>query len=198
MKRNRFYIGSHHGSVDDGYVCSSKWLNSIHRKRPETLRRRIIQYNVDVASDYRKTRLLEQAWLNLIPDEQLGKRYINLRKYAHGGSDGTQFDNKGEKNPMYGTNAYETGSIEGLKKGWASPNSVSQRCATDEELYKAARSRSKGWFLTPYASFFSAHDAAKMYGVSNVSIINWCKGKNPPSKTQPQDGWGYLPRKGNK
>lgn len=81
---NRFYIGSHYGSTTDSYIASSKWLKSAYKKRPHTFRRRILQYLT--TDDKKLLHQIEQAWLDLIKDEELGKRYYNLKKFAAGGN----------------------------------------------------------------------------------------------------------------
>lgn len=77
-KHKRYYIGSHWGSPDDGYICSSSWMKQAYRRRPEDFKRRVISIE--------KTRGIllerERSWLNLIPDNELGKRYYNLSKGA--------------------------------------------------------------------------------------------------------------------
>lgn len=39
---NRLYVGSHKGSVDDGYVCSSKLMMEEYNKRPSDFTRQIV------------------------------------------------------------------------------------------------------------------------------------------------------------
>lgn len=39
---NKLYIGSHKGSIDDGYVCSSKYMLEEYNKRPEDFSRQIV------------------------------------------------------------------------------------------------------------------------------------------------------------
>ena len=41
-KHNRFYIGSHWGTIDDGYVCSSTWMKRSYLRRPGDFKRKII------------------------------------------------------------------------------------------------------------------------------------------------------------
>lgn len=41
-KTNMLYVGSHKGSTDDGYVCSSKYMMEEYKKRPEDFSRQII------------------------------------------------------------------------------------------------------------------------------------------------------------
>lgn len=38
----KLYIGYHKGSVDDGYICSSKWMLKEYKKRPQDFTRQII------------------------------------------------------------------------------------------------------------------------------------------------------------
>ena len=74
-KHKRFYIGSHLGREDDGYICSSSWMKSAYTRRPLDFKRRILKRGL-LRSD-----LLEEEyrWLSKIRDEELGKRYYNIR-----------------------------------------------------------------------------------------------------------------------
>jgi hypothetical protein len=42
MKTNKLYVGWHKGSVDDGYICSSKVMLEEYRKRPYDFNREIV------------------------------------------------------------------------------------------------------------------------------------------------------------
>ena len=75
-KRKMYYVGSHWGSEDDGYICSSKWMRDAYHKRPQDFKRRIIS-RVDTN---RQALLIEEhRYLLMIKDEELGKRYYNIR-----------------------------------------------------------------------------------------------------------------------
>ena len=39
---NKLYVGSHKGSPDDGYICSSKYFNEEYNKRPQDFTRQIV------------------------------------------------------------------------------------------------------------------------------------------------------------
>jgi hypothetical protein len=80
-KHKRFYIGSHWGTEDDGYVCSSRWMRKSYKRRSDDFKRRIVS-----KIDSSRTKLLEKEyqWLQLIDDSQLGKRYYNLTKHQNG------------------------------------------------------------------------------------------------------------------
>lgn len=41
-KTNKLYVGSHKGSINDGYICSSKHMMKEYKKRPEDFTRQII------------------------------------------------------------------------------------------------------------------------------------------------------------
>ena len=94
-KRKMFYLGSHWGNIDDGYICSSNRMRKAYRRRPSDFKRRIIQNNVS-----RETLLDEEhKWLDKIPDDELGKRYYNLRKHkwGHWSTDENRRLNVGQK-----------------------------------------------------------------------------------------------------
>lgn len=73
-KHKRFYIGSHYGTTDDGYVCSSSWMKQAYKHRPQDFKRRILKTNIE------RSELIdnEYYWLSFIKENELGKRYYNL------------------------------------------------------------------------------------------------------------------------
>lgn len=76
-KRKMYYLGSHWGTENDGYICSSNRMRDAYRRRPHDFKRRIIQQSikrVDLLNE-------EYKWLQLISDDELGKKYYNLRKH---------------------------------------------------------------------------------------------------------------------
>lgn len=42
IKNNMLYVGSHKGDIEDGYICSSKYMLEEYKKRPEDFSRQII------------------------------------------------------------------------------------------------------------------------------------------------------------
>lgn len=80
-KHKRFYIGSHWGTIDDGYVCSSTWMKNSYKRRPFDFKRKIVSF----IYTNRKDLLLEEfKWLSLIKADELGKRYYNLTTHLNG------------------------------------------------------------------------------------------------------------------
>lgn len=74
-KHKRFYIGCHWGDVNDGYVCSSRWMKAAYKRRPKDFKRRILETNITERSMLFER---EATWLSLTKKEELGKRYYNL------------------------------------------------------------------------------------------------------------------------
>lgn len=81
-KHKRYYIGSHKGKVNDGYISSSSWMKNAYKRRPNDFKRKLLSVVLT-----NKDNLLqeEQKWLDLIKDDELGKKYYNLKKKATGG-----------------------------------------------------------------------------------------------------------------
>jgi hypothetical protein len=90
-KRKWFCIGSHMGSLDDGYTSSTGFMDSAIKKRPHDFRRRILEFYY--GDDPKELFALEQKYLDMIKDEELclGEnkhngtiRYYNVKKNASG------------------------------------------------------------------------------------------------------------------
>lgn len=76
-KHKRYYIGSHWGTIDDGYICSSDWMYKSHKRRPEDFKRRIISY---VYTNRKDLLLEEEKWLSMIKDEELATKNSTVEK----------------------------------------------------------------------------------------------------------------------
>jgi len=94
-KYKRYYIGSHWGTKEDGYVCSSNWMFKSHKRRPGDFKRRILKI---VKTNRKETYNEEQKWLDKIKHEELGKKYYNYSKEILVGN-GDPW-NKGKKCPQ--------------------------------------------------------------------------------------------------
>lgn len=70
-KYNRYYIGSHWGTEDDGYICSSRMMRQSYNRRPQDFKRRIIKKIYTNRTDLLNE---EQRWLDMI-DETLTMKY---------------------------------------------------------------------------------------------------------------------------
>jgi hypothetical protein len=79
-KRKMYYIGSHWGTENDGYICSSNRMRDAYRRRPKDFKRRILK----VVSDRTKLLETEYEYLSMIEENELGKKYYNLTNHKNG------------------------------------------------------------------------------------------------------------------
>lgn len=86
-KHRRFYIGSHWGTEDDNYICSSRWMRKAYRRRPKDFVRRIL---ARIFTNRKDLLIEEWRWLSMIKPEERGKRYYNL-KLGAGNFSGNQW-----------------------------------------------------------------------------------------------------------
>lgn len=95
-KHKRFYLGSHWGTEDDGYICSSRWMRKSFNRRQKDFKRRILKRIYTSRKDLLDE---ENRWLSKIKQEELGKKYYNLRNhmFGHYSTDKTKFKSAVEK-----------------------------------------------------------------------------------------------------
>lgn len=80
-KNKRYYIGSHWGAENDGYVCSSRWMRNAYRRRPTDFRRRILGRIISTRGDLLAE---EHGWLQMIEGDEMGVKYYNLTNHLNG------------------------------------------------------------------------------------------------------------------
>lgn len=81
--RKMNYIGSHIGSLNDGYTGSSQRFKRAIKKRPKDFRRKILMY----FNDCNRKQLLkeEERWLQMIKPDRLQKNFYNVKRTGSGG-----------------------------------------------------------------------------------------------------------------
>lgn len=79
-KHGRYYIGSHWGTEDDGYICSSSWMKQAYKLRPHDFRRKILSRTNDRTLLFKE----EFKWLSFIKEHEIKSRYYNLNIKATG------------------------------------------------------------------------------------------------------------------
>ena len=124
-KKSMFYVGSHWGYPNDGYVCSSPWMKNSYTKRPGDFKWRILLIVETCVADLR---VEEQRWLSRISPSELGKKYYNYKKVAKG------FD---PDNPLPRNDAKRAQTLkerfldpqfkERMKGFWHSPDAAEKR-----------------------------------------------------------------------
>lgn len=73
--RKMFYIGSHSGELEDGYLSSSRWLSGEIRYRPLDFKRRVIK----VCVSREEAIQLEYDLISKILDGEFGTKYYNIK-----------------------------------------------------------------------------------------------------------------------
>lgn len=72
MKTNKLYVGWHKGSIDDGYICSSKVMLEEYKKRPYDFKRKI------VATGYAKDMISLESAILKSENAALNEKYYNM------------------------------------------------------------------------------------------------------------------------
>ena len=75
--RKMYYIGSHWGTEDDGYICSSNWMRDAYRRRSQDFKRRIL---IRIYSSRENLLKEEQYWINMIKDEEISPQNTSSQK----------------------------------------------------------------------------------------------------------------------
>lgn len=77
-KRKMYYIGSHWGSEDDNYVCSSNIMKSAYKRRPNDFKRRIISR---IYTNRKDLLIEEQKYISMIdPNKTYSKNKTNIER----------------------------------------------------------------------------------------------------------------------
>lgn len=98
IERNKYYIGSHKGSVYDSYISGSRWVNNIVRKRSHTMKMRVLEYYF--GKDREELYKLEEKWLKFYGVSK-NKNYYNFHEWTSNGQMGRVFKHKGRKRTDY-------------------------------------------------------------------------------------------------
>jgi len=81
--KDKLCIGSHFGSLNDGYTTSTGHCKYAIKKRPNDFKRIILYFHME--NNIKTLHEKEQLFLNEIPEELLGNFFYNRKKYAIGG-----------------------------------------------------------------------------------------------------------------
>ena len=74
-KHKRYYIGSHWGNPNDGYICSSDNMKHNYKNRSQDFKRRILKRIYTNRLDLLHE---EQRWLDMVPKHKFGFQYYNI------------------------------------------------------------------------------------------------------------------------
>lgn len=79
--RKMYYVGSHWGHENDGYICSSTRMRKAYRRRPQDFKRRILSRVTTSKQDLLDE---EYRYLSMIDQSELGRKYYNLTNHKNG------------------------------------------------------------------------------------------------------------------
>ena len=141
-KHNRYYVGSHWGTEDDGYICSSTWMLQAYRKRPQDFKRRIV---ARVMTNKRDLLEEEHRWLQMMkPEEMKGLRYYNLKNckdnFWHCDPDQSLTVKQKIAKTLTGQKQSEETKrkrAESMRKAWAEGRTNGMRGKTHTDEYRA-------------------------------------------------------------
>ena len=74
-KHKRYYVGSHWGPENDGYICSSDNMKHNYKNRPQDFKRKIVERIYTNRQDLLKA---EQHWFDMIKPHEFGRKYYNV------------------------------------------------------------------------------------------------------------------------
>lgn len=80
-KHNRYYVGCHWGTEDDGYICSCRWMRKSYNRRPHDFKRKIISRVYTNRHDLLDE---EHRWLLMIKETELKIKYYNSSNHRFG------------------------------------------------------------------------------------------------------------------
>lgn len=120
---NKLYVGSHKGSIDDGYICSSKYMLEEYNKRPDDFSRQIIAEgnlsdirkletkilqatNASVNEDFYNMHNNNGAYILKFHTEETKKKISQSekgKKVSEESKNKMRFKKIGEKNNRFGT-----------------------------------------------------------------------------------------------
>jgi hypothetical protein len=129
-KRNKFYIGSHKGSIFDKYKSGSKWLNDTIKKRPDTMKMRVLEYYF--GNDREDLYKIEDKWLKFY-DVENNDNYYNFKNQARGGMG--PFKHKGKKRAEYTPGWVDHRIGKKLEDIYKNPEEVRRRLAKTQKDY---------------------------------------------------------------
>jgi hypothetical protein len=144
---NKLYVGSHKGSIDDGYVCSSKHMLKEYRERPADFSRQIVAEGT--YDEIRAFKSILLTTINAAGSCDFYNRYNDSTKFitTPGSIKKTAATKRlrGDNNPMYGkTHTEEVRQTHSLRmNGERNPNW--EREFPESTIKKMSEARKAYW-----------------------------------------------------
>jgi len=142
-KHKRYYIGSHWGTEDDGYICSSNWMRTSYKRRPQDFKRRIIK-RIDTSRIDLLTE--ENRYLSMIKQEEMKPKNSSPRYYNLNTKTWKNWHNDDETRKTIGQKI--SASKKGKKTGPRDP-SIGEAISKAKRESFARRQAELGYKFTP-------------------------------------------------
>lgn len=180
LKTDMLYVGVHKGSLNDGYVCSSKWMLEEYSERPKDFSRQIIAEGL-----YEDMRALEESILKSL-NAKKDKRFYNMhngngnfflkahtresRKKISEGNKGRKRSDLSERNKQ-GHSAETRAKISKNHHDVSGENNpMFGKNRSSEERKKMSATRKKKWMSGEYKDSY-----AKLFGKKEIVECPFCK-----------------------
>ena len=150
-KHKKYYIGSHWGHENDGYICSSRWMRKAYKRRPEDFKRKTISR---IYTSRKELLLLEHHWLSMIKDNELKTRYYNMTNHLNGHwSAEDNIKTISEKISIKTKEAMNTPEVrERYLQGLAKRNNKSSDLEVREKRSKSMKGKNAGKITVKFAT----------------------------------------------
>lgn len=205
LKTNKLYIGSHKGTIDDGYICSSKYMMEEYKKRPEDFTRQIIQ-TFDTYGEAKKYEIEMLTEVNAADNEQYYNKSNGSSEFFRSKDSISlehkrkiSFSQKGKKKSEEHKEKIRLSNI-GKNKGKVPWNKNITH--TDNVKHIISEKRKENWknpeyrkkmslvhpmrksILSPYGTFHSVREASRITGIDRKIINKYCN--------ENREGWKTL------
>jgi len=125
IQKNMFYIGSHKGSINDGYICSQPLMNEEYNNRPFDFVRTILDTGTTESMRKFESDLLH--YYNAALNPMFYNKHNGGDKFICTGHSPETIDKmrkakSGKNNPMYGKKRPDTSEINKQRKGYKIKN----------------------------------------------------------------------------
>ena len=109
---NKFYIGSHYGEVNDGYLFGGIDIKKEYKERPDDFEREILSYHL--VSEYSEIRKIEKEYL-IKYDVENNDMFYNRTNESYGGYHKKSVENRLNDIDENGLNHFQRAAIKMVK-----------------------------------------------------------------------------------
>ena len=112
IKSNKFYIGSHYGSINDGYLFGGIDIKKEYKERPNDFKREILSYHL--VSEYSEIRKIEKEYL-IKNDVENNDFFYNRTNQSYGGYHKKSVERRLNDIDENGLNHFQRSSLKMVK-----------------------------------------------------------------------------------